>query len=61
MLQLNSSMLARAFLWFGLVCGLFAVLTQLSGKTFFASSFFYLQAGILGVLASIAVRMDKNK
>ena len=54
-------MLARAFLWFGLVCGLFAVLTQLSGKTFFASSFFYLQAGILGVLASIAVRMDKNK
>lgn len=52
--------LSQCFFWFALIVGLFGVLTQLSGRIVFASQYFYLQLGILAMLASLAVRHNEK-
>lgn len=53
MWKFTNRLLAQSFYWFGLVCGLFGVLTQMSGEPLFASPFFYLEVGMLSMLAGI--------
>jgi len=55
-MTLNKKTLSQCFFWFGLIVGLFGVLTQMSGRIIFASQYFYIQLGILAMLASLTVR-----
>jgi|GEM_PF-2589263 len=51
--KFTNQLLAKCFYWFGLICGLFGVLTQMSGEPLFASPFFYLELAMLSMLAGI--------
>jgi hypothetical protein len=64
--HLTSGLLSRAFFWFGIVCGLFGVITQLGdnvnvgNQTFFGDSQFYFLLGSLSMLAAIYWNTDKS-
>ncbi|MFH0853464.1 MAG: hypothetical protein V1853_03590 [bacterium] len=60
MFKLNNAVLAKSFYWFGLICGIFAVTTQMAERTIYASPFFYLELGILSILAGIAINTEKR-
>ncbi|MFH1088297.1 MAG: hypothetical protein V1719_00440 [Patescibacteria group bacterium] len=60
MFKLNNTVLAKSFYWFGLICGIFAVTTQMAERTIFASPFFYLELGILSMLAGVVLTIEKR-
>lgn len=55
MMKFTNRILAKCFFWFGITLAIFAVTTQMSGRIKFASPFFYLELGILALLAGILV------
>jgi hypothetical protein len=63
---MNTGSLARAFFWFGLVCGLFAVFTQygftyqVGSQRLFADPVFYLLLGGMSMMAGIFVNTEKS-
>jgi hypothetical protein len=50
---LRSKLIPVAFMVFGLICGIFGFLTELSDKFLLISSGFYLQIAIVSLLAAI--------
>jgi hypothetical protein len=60
MINFTNATLSRCFFWFALVVGLFAVFTQMSGRITFASSYFYIQLGILAMLASLTLKHEQR-
>ncbi|MBI5467080.1 MAG: hypothetical protein HY975_02590 [Candidatus Kerfeldbacteria bacterium] len=66
MWKLNTSVLAKAFFWFGLVCGVFAVFTQygfvyqVGTQNLFADPTFYLLLGGVGMLGGIFLNTEKT-
>ena len=50
---MKSKYLPTAFAGFGLMCGVFGFFTEISDKYILISSAFYLQLGILSLLAAI--------
>lgn len=64
--KVSTSSLGRAFFWFGLVCGLFAVFTQygltyqVGSQTLFADPVFYLLLGGMSFLGGIYINTEKS-
>lgn len=60
MMDLSNKVLSKAFFWFGLILGVFGVVTEVYGTNVILSSDFYLQLGAFGMLAAIAVSHQKD-
>lgn len=66
MWKLNTSVLGKAFFWFGLIMGVFAVFTQygfvyqVGTQSLFAEPTFYLLIGILSMLGGIFLNTEKT-
>lgn len=67
MWHLTPSFLAKVFFWFGMICGLFAVVIQYSISVqsgtaqVFGDPMFFLGLGSLSMLAGIYLQSDKSK
>ena len=65
-MKVGTAALARAFFWFGLVCGLFAVFTQygfryqVGNQSLFADPVFYLLLGGLSMLGGIFMNTERS-
>ncbi len=55
MMHLTNKLLAKAFFWFGMILGIFSVVTEVYGKNVYLPSDFYLFLGIFAMLGSISV------
>ena len=56
-MKLNNRILAECFWWFAVVCGIFGVVTEISGQQVYLSSYFYLELAIVGFLGGIFVSL----
>jgi len=59
MMKFTNKVLAESFWWFGVVCGIFGVVTEISGQQVYLSSYFYLEMAIVAFLAGIFVNLRK--
>lgn len=66
MWKFDTSVLAKAFFWFGLACGVLAFFTQygfvyqVGTQQLFADPVFYLLLGSMSMLAGIFLNTDKT-
>ena len=64
--KMGTGTLARAFFWFGLINGVFAVFTQygltyqVGSQSLFADPVFYLLLGGMSLLAGIFLNTEKS-
>lgn len=67
MIKLDIQVLSKAFFWFGLACGVFAIFTQygvayqVGTQKVFGDASFYLLTGALSMLAAIYLNTDSSK
>lgn len=65
-MKIGTASLARAFFWFGLVCGIFAVFTQygfryqVGSQALFADPVFYLLLGGVSMLGGIFMNTERS-
>jgi len=57
---MKNNLIPTAFLVFGLLCGIFAFLTEISSKIFWISSSFYLQLAVASILVAIYFQLVKK-
>lgn len=60
-LKLTYRVLAEVIWWFGFVCAVFGVVTELSGQQIYLSSYFYLEMAIVSFLMGIFVVLKEKK
>ena len=64
--KFTNAMLAKAFFWFGLVCGVLAVFTQygfvyqVGTQNLFADPTFYMLLGMVSMLGGIYINTEKK-
>lgn len=56
----KNSLIPTAFLVFGLLCGIFAFLTEISNNIFWIGSSFYLQMAMASILVAIYFQLAKK-
>ncbi|MBI4092466.1 MAG: hypothetical protein HY420_00920 [Candidatus Kerfeldbacteria bacterium] len=54
-MKFNNKVMAQTFYWFGLVMGVFAFFTEISGQQIYLSSAFYFNMSVISLLAAIAL------
>ena len=59
-MKINSRVLAEVFWWFGFVCALFGVVTEISGQQVYLSSYFYLEMAIVAFLGGILITLKEK-
>ncbi|MFH1367267.1 MAG: hypothetical protein ABIH38_04785 [Patescibacteria group bacterium] len=60
-MKFTNRILAEVLWWFGFVCAIFGVVTELSGQQIYLSSYFYLETAIVAFLAGILVVIKERK
>jgi len=58
-MKLTNKVLGESFWWFGIICAIFGVVTEISGQQVYLSSYFYLELSIVGFLAGIFVALRR--
>ena len=59
MIKFNNKLLAECLWWFGAICALFGISTEIAGEQIYLSSYFYLEVAVVAFLAGIFVYMRK--
>lgn len=54
-MKFNNKVLGESLWWFGIVCAVFGVVTEISGQQVYLSSYFYLEMAVVAFLAGIYV------
>jgi hypothetical protein len=60
-LKLTYRVLAESLWWFGFICAIFGVVTEISGQQIYLSSYFYLEMAVVTFLGGILVVLKEKK